>query len=226
MTHRMKSGGPSLDATTISHRRRQFDLIRRSDLPGAVQYELSPGPAALLLVSRQIHQETCPILYGNSSFGFSSRKLLDKFLSSINPIAKASIRSLYLQHETYGEPYEMECRRWKHLHDNRWEEACRKAADCLTSLESLSVMLLLHDRPLDLNLKAAWAAPLLAFRDRGLKKVAVVLVGGDEKLMRSCAGVVRRELLGSAYNEDEETKMEKQRIAQLPKAIRCVVMRH
>ncbi|MCJ1259760.1 hypothetical protein MMC24_007599 [Lignoscripta atroalba] len=217
---------PPLGPST-SRRRRQLDLPRRSRFPDRVNYELSPGPAALLLTCHQVCREACHALYGNSAFSFSSRKLLQKFLESVGSVASASIKNLRLQHETYGEPYRTEFRRWKEVHDKLWEDACWDAAECLTSLENLSVTLLINGRPLKLNLAAPWAAPLLAFRGRALKNVAVHLLSRDwrdEKRLKSCAQVVRRELLGADYREDEEAGKNKSG-GNLPKALRCIIIR-
>ena len=192
-----------------SQRRRLFDLPCRqhSSIPNRPIYQLSPGPAALLLTCRQIHNETCSIFYGNNTFCFTSRTLLQKFLSSINVVSRASIQRLRLQHVTYGDPYRTSNCVWKELHDTGWDKACHQAAEELNSLKELSIRLRVCDVPLVLNLTASWVAPFLAFRGRGLTKVEIHLSAlADNKRLRACAQILREELLGVEYREDEETR--------------------
>ena len=212
---------PNLDSS-ISYRRRQLDLEKRKLFSGEVNFQHSNGPAALLLTCRLVHQEASDFFYGNASFGFGSRKILQKFLRSIGPLARVSVRDVRLQHETYGEPEKMADRKWKLLHDDLWAKTCWEVAECLPRLENLKVLLLINDRPLQLNLAAVWAAPLLAFRGRNLKKVTINLLGGDYARLQSCEQVIRRELLGAEYWEDE--KKETMKTCER-KALRCLVIR-
>ena len=212
---------------TATRRRRKFDLQRRIHTIPIPKLELSPGPAALLLTCRQVHQEACPLFYGSSSFGFVSLRVLRKFMQSINPIAKPAIKSLSLKYSTHGDPERTEFIPWKEMHDWKWEEMLWKTAEELSGLETLKIRLQINDVPLRLNLEAPWAAPLLAFRGRKLQDVEVTLVvkyGETDQRLKNCGQVVRKELLGAAYREES---MEQKRAAKaaLPKALKCLVIR-
>ena len=162
------------------------------------------------------------MFYSSSSFGFVSLRVVRKFMSSINPIAKAAIKSLSLKYSTYGDPGRTEFIPWKDRHDCKWEETLWTMAGELSNLESLQVRLQINDVPLRLNLEAPWAGSLLAFRGRKLQDVEVTLVvryGQSDQRLKTCGQVVRKELLGAAYREQG---MEQKR---LPKAMKCLVIR-
>ena len=216
----------ALDGAATEKRRRRFDLARRlhSTEPPA-EYQVPTGMAALLQVSRQIHRETWHTFYASNTFIFTSHKVLQRFLSALNPHYKGAIRRLKLQYQTYGEPYRTENQQWKDDADDRWVQACTQAAEEMSGIEELHIKLKINDCPLRLNLEAGWAVPLLAFRGRGLKKVYTLLSAWsdlNDPLARACAKVVSRDLLGAEYKESGEIETKKKVI---PKAVRCLRIR-
>ena len=216
-------------------KRHDLDSARRLPSNPSPNCHLTRGTAALLLTCRQINQETCPLFYASNSFSFSSFVVLETFLSSISIVAKSAIKSLVLGHGTYGDPSETKFLRWKIIHDERWAAVCWQAANELINLENLQVRLQINDIPLQLNLEASWAAPLLAFRGRNLKEAHITLLlhggyGLGDGRLQNCARVVRRELLGSNYREvvkrekfKDSTRKSEGNVK--PKAIRCLVIR-
>lgn len=221
--------GPTLGAKTVEIRR-LLHHPRSTRLDLEETYSNAHTRAALLFTCRAIHNEAASMFYGAQSFGFSSRGLLEKFLSTINPIAKASITRLFLQHETYGEPYLIADIPWKTTHDAKWATCCATLATDLKSLKELHLLLKINDKPLHLNLAAGWVAPLLSFQDIGLKVFGLELLvrrlnSKTNTNLRSCGRVVREAVLGVEYDEVAEER--KRKILEdpakyLPKATRCL----
>lgn len=193
------------------------------------------SPAALLLTSRAIHDEAITMFYGRTSFGFASRGLLEKFLNTINPLAKASLSKLFVYHETYGDPYSTKDVRWKEVHDEKWEKFCEKLSVELVSLEDLRILVRINDQPLKLHLKAEWVYPLLSFEASKLQKFKLELLvrnlnSKSSSALRNCARVVERTILGSNFKEvdDKKKKRKKYRDRCLncrPKALKCLVIK-
>ena len=226
LTYSIWRGGPLykplLDRTATARRRCQ-DYKRRSHEANPPKLVLAPGPAALMLTCKQIHNEVIGILYGGSCFAFNSVRVLEKFLDTINGIAKLSITKLYLRHGTYGEPRFQRDHWWKMQHDDRWEFACWRISKCCPNLRELEVRLQINDLPLNLNLKANWVQPLLCFCDRKLKKFDLTLTvrsgyGLDCPRLQNCAEVVRREVLDDAYKPSVKEVMGPVGPKPLPKA--------
>lgn len=97
-------------------------------------------------------------------------------------------------------------------------------AKSLVGLQELGVLLRINDCPLEFNLTAAWARPLMHFQRRGLQRCGVALLVGEENSrydtqLGSCAEVVRRGLLGDRYSEDFAKK------GGVLKAKKCLVIR-
>ena len=186
----------------------------------------------LLKTCRKIHDEALPLCYGKASFGFWSRRLLERFLSTIGLEAKRSITKLLIQHETYGDPYSTQDIRWKITHDLKWEACCDMISQELLGLCDLTILLKVNDRPLILNLTASWAPPLLMFQDKGLEhfRLEILAKGIDSHTtpkLRSCARVFERAILGSEYMEEDLNKRKdrKHLSNSLPKARKCLVIR-
>jgi hypothetical protein len=145
----------------------------------------------LLRVCRQVHEEATVFLYENTTFRLESVFTVNKFLNIV-PAADA-IRKLELRHSTYGEPRLTEDRIWKHRHDKKWMNTCRRIAENMTSLEDLKLELRICDWPTQLNLAAAWAQPLLVLKgNTGIRHVEVTLIHGafDKSQLRAAANVV------------------------------------
>ena len=185
---------------------------------------------SLLRTCRKIHDEALPLCYASASFGFWSRRLLETFLSIINPIAKASIMRLLVQHETYGDPYHTEDVRWKTVHDLKWEICCEMVSRELIGLRDLTILLKINDRPLKLNTTADWAQSLLTFQGKGLKhfRLEILANGIDSHAtprLSGCARYFERTVLGAEYKEEDRRRARKNWSQPLPKAIKCLVIR-
>ena len=184
----------------------------------------------LLRTCRQIYDEALPLCYASASFGFWSRRLLEKFLCTINPMAKASIKRLLIQHGTYGDPYHTGDVRWKTVHDVKWESCCEMVSRELVGLRNLTVLLKINDRPLILNLTADWARSLLTFQGQGLKQFRLeILANGIDShatpKLSSCARVFERTILGAEYKEEDRRRAPIHWSQPLPKGFRYMVIR-
>ena len=153
-------------------------------------FYIAPG---LLRVCRQVHGEATAFLYGNTTFRLESVFTVNKFLNIV-PAADA-IRKLELRHSTYGEPRLTEDRKWKHQHDKKWMNTCKRIAENMTSLDYLKLELRICDWPTQLNLAAAWAKPLLVLKgSTGIHHVEVTLIHDafSEQRLQATANVVAR----------------------------------
>lgn len=216
----------TLDGAATEKRRRRFDLARRlrSKEPPS-EYGTAPGPASLLQVNRLFHRETWHIFYARNAFTFTSHRVLQRFLSALNPHYKGAIRRLTLHYQTYGEPYRTDNQQWKDDDDSRWVQVCMRAAEELSGIEELHIKLRINDCPLRLNLEAGWVKPLLAFGGRNLQRVYTLLNARSTQTdlpCKACAKVVSRELLGAEYKESGEIE-EKKKV--VPKALKCLRIR-
>jgi hypothetical protein len=159
----------------------------------------------LLRVCRQVHEEATFFLYENTTFCLESVFTVNKFLNIV-PAADA-IRKLELRHSTYGEPRLTEDRIWKHQHDKKWMNTCRRIAENMTSLEDLKLELRICDWPTELNLAAAWAKPLLVLKgNTGIHHVEVTLIHGAFKKsrLRAAANVVAQAIAGNVAESGQE----------------------
>ncbi|MCJ1404698.1 hypothetical protein MMC11_007924 [Xylographa trunciseda] len=187
---------------------------------------------SLLRTCRQIHDESLSFCYSEASFGFWSRKLLEKFLSTINFAAKTSITRLLIQHETYGDPYNTEDVRWKIVHDLKWETCCERVSRELSGLRNLTVLMKINDRPLILNMTADWATSLLTFEGKGLTHFTLEILSSGMSShttprLRSCARVFERAILGAECTEKDFNRRKDRKLLSkpLPKALRCLIIR-
>jgi hypothetical protein len=158
--------------------------------PAGTHFYIAPG---VLRVCRQVHDEAIAFLYGNTTFRLESVFTVNKFLNIV-PAADA-IRKLELRHSTYGEPRLTEDRKWKHRHDKKWMNTCRRIAKNMTSLEHLKIELRICDWPTQLNLVAPWAKPLLVLKgSTGIHHVEVTLIHDafNEQRLQAAANVVAR----------------------------------
>jgi hypothetical protein len=145
----------------------------------------------LLRVCHQVHEEATVFLYENTTFRLESVFTVNKFLNIV-PAADV-IRKLELRHSTYGEPRLTEDRKWKHQHDKKWMNTCRRIAENMTSLEHLKLELRICDWPTQLNLAAAWAKPLLVLKGIiGIHHVEVTLIHDafNKQRLQAAANVV------------------------------------
>lgn len=194
--------GPRLDPS-ISRRRRLWDYPRRirSNERGIPLYELSPGPAAILLTCKQIHEEASSLLYNNSTFTFSSLRALSTFLNTIRISCKQSIRSIHLKHYTAGKLDLTNAKKGKERYDQKWLYLCWKVREELCNLQELSIVLTINDSPLVFGEDAAWKVPLLAFAGIGLKRCSIILKGrANDAVLEVEAHKLRQFLLGENFH--------------------------
>ena len=200
---RPKNKSPQL-APGVCRRRRLFDLPRRLRSSEAIPpYQLSPGPAALLLTCKTVNREATPLFYGNSTFTFHSQTIFQRFLDTIGTSSKASIRSMHLKHYTAGHPFYRPHEWMKATYDDKWDDLCVQAAAELTSLEELSIDLTINDVPIAFTYHEKWMASLLEFEQCPLKRCSVRLhnsTAGDAVLEVE-EYKLRKELLGDAFVE-------------------------
>lgn len=180
-----------------------------------------PGLAAMLLTCKQIHRETHHLLYEQVTFIIRSQTAFHRFLTNLSPPCLATIRTLKLQHHTYGEPYLTEHQVWKDEYDSKWAALCLEAGGKMTGLKELEVRLNICDWPTELNLQARWALPLLALAGGQLEKVHVKLEMNGRCVswqdLSACAAVLERELVVQRNRLDVGGM-----IREPAKAVRCL----
>jgi len=132
-------------------------------------------PLELLRVCRKVYNETIPLLYMNVELLICSMVTFDKFLDIAPPYGVKNIKKLGLVHSTYGEPLLLDKREWKIRHNIKWMKLCRRITEDMIGLESVKIVLCIHDWPTRLDTRAAWAKPLLVLKGTGLDRVDVIL---------------------------------------------------
>ncbi|KAL8719061.1 MAG: hypothetical protein Q9225_003877 [Loekoesia sp. 1 TL-2023] len=196
--------GPDLTAAD-GQRRRLFDLPKRLYIDQAIPpYRLSPGPAALLLVSKKVNEETSPMFYGRNTFSFHAMRPLRKFLNTLRPETRSMIRSLELIHHTAGNPGRTSDQTWKDSHDQCWHDLCFQIRDQCTGLNSLTLHLTINDLPFKMGPLAPWMNPLYAFMNLGhLKKLKIRLCQfmTEDTVLEVQAYEIRKELMGQNFYE-------------------------
>ncbi|KAL8996106.1 MAG: hypothetical protein Q9169_004298 [Polycauliona sp. 2 TL-2023] len=193
---------PNLTAET-GRLRRDFDLPKRvfveKEMP---RYRLSPGPAALLLVSRQVNTDVAPMFYGRNTFSFATMKPLQKFMGNLRPMTRSMIRSLELIHSTASNTRLRIDQKWKKRHDQSWESLCFQIRDDCDRLEDLTLDLYIKDLPFKLGPEAGWMSPLYAFMGlRNLRHIDVRLHQreADDAILMLEAYKIRQALMGDNF---------------------------
>ena len=196
--------GPHLTATA-GRLRRDFDYPKRTfidkDMP---RYRLSPGPAALLLVSKAVNSDTTPMFYGQNTFSFAAMRPLGRFLDSLRPKTRQMIRSLELIHTTASNPQLRANQVWKYRHDRLWEKSCCRLGNELERLADLTIDLHIKDLPFKLGADANWMSSLRALMGlKHLKHLDVRLhqAETDDAVLEVEAYVVRKALMGDNFYE-------------------------
>ncbi|KAL8928672.1 MAG: hypothetical protein Q9172_000810 [Xanthocarpia lactea] len=196
--------GPRLTAEA-GRLRRNFDLPKRTfiekDMP---RYRLSPGPAALLLVSRQVYQDTAPMFYGRNTFSFTAMRPLGKFLDNLRSETRSMVRSLELIHSTASNAEMLDNQIWKYKYDQRWESLCFRIRAQCDQLEDLALDLYIKDLPFKLGPHACWMSPLYAFMGlKNLKHIDVRLhqAEADDAVLEVEAYTVRKALMCDNFYE-------------------------
>lgn len=186
----------------VCRRRRLFDLPRRLRSSEAIPpYQLSPGPAALLLTCKVVNEEASSLFYGNNTFTFQNQAVFQRFLDTISSSSKASIRSLHLKHHTAGHPFYRPNECFKQIYDDKWDDLCVQASAEMTSLEELSIDLTINDVPIVFNFNQFWMMSIMEFERCELKRCSVSLrnTTADEAVIEVEEYKLRKELLGDAF---------------------------
>ncbi|KAL9638570.1 MAG: hypothetical protein Q9204_001453 [Flavoplaca sp. TL-2023a] len=196
--------GPNLTAKA-GRLRRDFDLPKRAfidkDMP---RYRLSPGPAALLLVSRTVNLDTAPMFYGRNTFSFAAMRPLGKFLANLRPDSLSMVRSLELIHITASNAQLRENQRWKYKNDRLWEKLCFQIRNQCDRLVNLTIDLYIKDLPFKLGPHASWMSSLYAFMGlEHLKHIDVRLhqAEADNAVLEVEAYTVRKALMCDNFYE-------------------------
>ncbi|KAL8675337.1 MAG: hypothetical protein Q9168_000294 [Polycauliona sp. 1 TL-2023] len=196
--------GPKLTDKAVGLRR-DFDLPKRAFIEKTMpRYRLSPGPAALLLVSRQVNIDATPMFYGRNTFSFAAMNPLGKFLDNLRPETRSMLRSLELLHSTASNPELRDNQRWKNKHDHRWQSLCFQIRNQCDRLEDLTLDLYIKDLPFKLGPLAGWMSPLYAFMGlTNLRHIDFRLhqVEAEEAVLMVEAYTVRKELMGNNFYE-------------------------
>ena len=212
-----KAHGPRLDSDSAK-RRRELDCRRRVPSQKRLPVgSIHPGPAALLAICRDMHQEACSVFYSKSSFTFHGLGALRHFLNNLSPVATEALTRLSIKYRAHGEPNRTEDQIWKAKHDRLWEDLCWRIADECTSLTCLALDLTLNKSPLrfapfdladETGIGAQWIKPLWAFQDVGIQRCQVRLhcLSKDSSVLEVESWKVRKEILGALWNEEAESK--------------------
>lgn len=158
-------GGPRLTAKE-GIRRRDFDLgnpWQKDQI--SLPFRHPRGPAALLLVNKQINIDTTGILYGRNTFSFSAMRPMKKFLDSLRPETRSMVRNLEIIHHTAGDPVWTRDQIFKDRHDACWDSLCCQIRDQCNQLHSLAIDLTIKDIPFIMGPHANWMGPLYYFYD-------------------------------------------------------------
>lgn len=163
----------------------------------------------ILFTCRKAYREGICYLYASITFSFISFKPIRRFLNHCRPEALGAIVNLQVYHVIYGEPALTADREWKIRCDKRWMDVCLHMSHKLTGLRQLFIDLRICDWPTQLNLKAAWAQPILDFGEQKFVDVKARLYHPcftDEQ--RAAAARVLEEAL--MRNEDVEKRREEE----------------
>ncbi|KAL8852401.1 MAG: hypothetical protein Q9221_002707 [Calogaya cf. arnoldii] len=196
--------GPNLTARA-GRLRRDYDLPKRAYVEKEMpRYRLSPGPAAMLLVSKQVYLDTAPMFYGRNVFSFAAMKPLGKFLKNLRPETLSMIRSLELIHSTASNAQLRQNQIWKYKNDERWESLCFQIRNQCDRLESLTLDLYVKDLPFKTGAYASWMSPLYAFMAlKNLKHIDIRLhqAEADDAVLEVQAYKVRKALMCDNFYE-------------------------
>lgn len=119
---------------------------------------------ALILVCKQVHAETVPLLYRRITFVFEAPRRIAGFLSKIPQHNHSHVTSMHLHYSTYGSPEAASHVVWQQKHLESWTRACKAAAKSLTCLRELEVFVWINEDAPKFNLRQKWLQPLWQFR--------------------------------------------------------------
>lgn len=182
----------------VSLRRRLYDWPRRVQSKESIPvFKLSPGPTAFLLTCKKVNEEASPLFYAKSAFTFQNLRAFDRFLNTLGPRSKASIRSLHLTHHTAGNAFDTLYQPFTRKFDQKWDNLCWKASEELLNLEELSIDLMINEVPISFDTSEKWMMALLSFEAIGLKRCSIILHNHftPEAVLRVEAYKIRQTLL-------------------------------
>ncbi|KAH6612669.1 hypothetical protein C7974DRAFT_406071 [Boeremia exigua] len=119
---------------------------------------------AIILVSRQVHQETLSLLYQRTTFVFQAPRRIASFLHKVPKPNHLFVTNLHLHYATYGSPGAACDVVWQEKHLESWTRVCKSAAKSLTSLRELHIDLWINECAPKFDLRQKWLQPLLEFR--------------------------------------------------------------
>ena len=161
------------------------------------------GVAALMVCCKAIYLETAPLFYSNFAWSFANTRTMKTFIDRMSYHALTGIHTISLEHASYGIPYETNFYGYKRLHDEHFLKLCNNAAQALVNLRSFTICMHINEpAPLELDLKAPWVMPLLAFAHRNLQHARVKFLaangyGQNDEQLKAFASIVKRELVGN-----------------------------
>jgi hypothetical protein len=119
---------------------------------------------ALHLSCRKVWIECVVYLYRNFTLVSSRTRLTAAVLKTIRPCNLDLIRTLQLNHSTYGEPRHLADRWVKEKHDSQWAESCKQVIQHMPNIEHLIINIIVAESPFVMDLREPWVQQLLSFR--------------------------------------------------------------
>ncbi|KAF2630842.1 hypothetical protein BU25DRAFT_438033 [Macroventuria anomochaeta] len=160
----MDRGSSTLDNPLIV----RFPRLRRSNRtystgPRVYRGWLNPH-GALILVCKQVHVETLPLLYQRITFVFEAPRRITNFILRVPKQNHGNVTKLHLHYATYGSPSAACHVVWQEKHIESWTHACKVASKSLACLRELEVDVWINEDAPKFNLRQKWLQPLLKFR--------------------------------------------------------------
>ncbi len=84
---------------------------------GADLFQGINGPCAWLRTCKQIHDEGAPFFYSKCAFSFADTFIMADFVNRLLPATAKFIWTIYVSHDTYGDPHSTKFVPWKTIHD-------------------------------------------------------------------------------------------------------------
>lgn len=119
---------------------------------------------ALVLVCKQIHAETLPLLYERITFVIEAPRRMIAFLHKIPKLNYSYVIKLHLHYSTYGSPSAASDVVWQEKHVESWNRICKVASKSLLCLQELHVAVWHNANAPKFNLHQKWLQPLWQFR--------------------------------------------------------------
>ncbi|KAF2112820.1 hypothetical protein BDV96DRAFT_613861 [Lophiotrema nucula] len=140
---------------------RRLGNYKRVDGP---QTRWATSLCALILVCRQVYQESILFLYRNTTFVFAAPRRIANFLYVIPKRNLSNITMLHLHYNSYGPPFSNAHVVWQEKHIKRWSSICRTLSKSLASLQELHLKVDINETDFRMDLRQPWLQPLLQLR--------------------------------------------------------------